>query len=41
MPDGVYGTGTAACAAEWQKSEGFTPDGVLTPEQQKKLLGVT
>ena len=41
VPDGVYGTGTAACAAEWQKSEGFTPDGVLTPEQQKKLLGVT
>ena len=39
-PDGVYGPGTAKSAAAWQVSEGFTPDGVLTPEQQKKLLGV-
>lgn len=39
-PDGVYGAGTAECAARWQASEGYTADGVLTPEQQKKLLGV-
>ena len=39
-PDGVYGPGTAKSAAAWQSTEGFTGDGVLTPEQQKKLLGV-
>ena len=40
-PDGVYGPGTAASAAEWQKSEGFEGDGVLTTEQQRKLFGVS
>lgn len=40
VPDGVYGTGTARAAAAWQTSEGYTADGVLTPEQQRKLLGV-
>ena len=39
-PDGVYGPGTAKSAAAWQTAEGYTADGVLTPEQQKKLLGV-
>lgn len=39
-PDGVYGTGTAKSAAAWQAIEGYPGDGVLTPEQQKKLLGV-
>ena len=39
-PDGIYGPGTAACAAEWQKSEGFKGDGVLTTEQQRRLFGV-
>ena len=40
QPDGVYGTDSATAAAKWQQSEGFNPDGILTPEQQKKLLGV-
>ena len=39
-PDGVYGTGTAKSAAAWQTAAGYPADGVLTPEQQKKLLGV-
>ena len=39
-PDGVYGKDTAACAAKWQESVGFKGDGVLTPEQQRKLFGV-
>ena len=38
QPDGVYGTDSAA--AKWQQSEDFNPDGILTPDQQKKLLGV-
>ena len=39
-PDGIYGKGTAKRAMEWQKANGFKADGVLTPEQQRKLLGV-
>lgn len=39
-PDGVYGPGTAKSAANWQATAGYPGDGVLTPEQQKKLLGI-
>ena len=39
-PDGVYGNGTAACVAKWQQANGYNPDGIMTAEQQKKLLGV-
>ena len=39
-PDGIYGKGTAKRAAEWQKANGFKADGILTPEQQRKLFGV-
>lgn len=38
VPDGVYGPDTAACAARWQAANGYEGDGVLTPEQQQKLL---
>ena len=40
-PDGIYGPGTAACAAKWQADNGYTADGVLTSEQQRELLGAT
>ena len=40
QPDGVYGPGTAKSAANWQATNGYPGDGVLTPEQQKKLLGI-
>ena len=39
-PDGIYGKGTAKSAAAWQKDSGYAADGVLTPEQQRRLLGV-
>ena len=38
-PDGIYGEGTAADAARWQSDNGYEANGVLTAEQQKKLLG--
>jgi hypothetical protein len=39
-PDGIYGKGTAQCAASWQKSQGFEGDGILTHDQQLVLFDV-
>jgi len=39
-PDGIYGKKSAQCAIAWQKSMGYAGDGVLTPDQQRVLLGV-
>jgi N-acetylmuramoyl-L-alanine amidase len=37
--DGIYGNGTAAAVAKFQKANGLTADGIIGPQSWTKLIG--